>query len=113
MSAHDSAFLADYLRQPALLDKALECTNHSLKRHFDPEHGFFEGYDETHPLPDGRYPPITVPDGEWVVGDFLYTSNASPEMTAYNIIGWVRALPCDESGHSDHGEDRDGLPLVP
>jgi hypothetical protein len=88
MSVWDSAFLADYLQQPALGAKALAVARHSLDRHFDPGHGFYEAYDQTQTLPDGRFPPAAIPDGYWFMRDFLRASNASPEMTAYNIIGW-------------------------
>jgi hypothetical protein len=98
MSCRDSAFMARYLGRPELLDKARENMAHSLDRHFDPQHGFYEEYDEKHPLPDHRLPPWPLPSGNWFMKDFLYTSNASPEMTAYNIIGWYglhRLSPID------------------
>lgn len=88
MSTRDSAFMAKYLNMPALMDKAVEVTLHSLNKHFDPVHGFFEGYDHSRELPDGRFPPDPIPEGQWGFHDFFIHSNASPEMTAYNIIGW-------------------------
>lgn len=88
MSTRDSAYMARYLSRPELIAKAVEVTLHSLDKHFDPQHGYFEGYDESRTLPDGRFPAHPIPGGLWFMRDWLYTSNASPEMTSYNIIGW-------------------------
>jgi len=88
MGTRDSAFMGWYLRRPDLYAKAVENTLYSLNKHFDPQHGFFEYYDHSRTLPDGRYPVWPRLAGWWNMRDFLYTDNASPEMTAYNIIGW-------------------------
>jgi hypothetical protein len=87
-STRDTAYMGDYLHNGALNDKAIEVALHSLDKHFDPESGFWEEYDESRTLPDGRHPPLQFPQGRWFMRDFLYTTNASPEMMAYNIIGW-------------------------
>jgi hypothetical protein len=98
MSTRDSVYLARYLDRPELVDKAIQNTLHSLDRHFDPQHGFYEGYDESRTLPDGRFTAASVPEGRWFMNDFLYTYNASPEMTAYNIIGWYGMCKLHDPG---------------
>jgi len=86
MSVRDTAFMADYLNRPELMQHAVRVALHSLDSHFDPEHGFYQDYQ---PLQKGekRSRPVTYPGGYWNVSEFLHASNAKPEMTVYNIIG--------------------------
>lgn len=86
MSVRDTAFMADYLRRPELMQHAVRVGLHSLDSHFDPANGFYQDYQPLQPG-ETRSKPMSYPNGFWNVGEFLRSSNAKPEMTVYNIIG--------------------------
>lgn len=86
MSVRDTAFMADFLNRPELMQHAARVALQSLDSHFDPEHGFYQDYQPS-PKGETRSKPMSYPKGFWDVEEFLYVSNAKPEMTVYNIIG--------------------------
>ena len=98
MANRDTAFMARYLQRPELIDKAVESILHSLDKHFDQEFGFFELYDESNELPDGRFPAHRIDSGMWFMRDFLFTVNASPERT---VAGPIRMPPVRPAGATD------------